>query len=406
MRWSVLGVGLMAIVSIGRAQPDNTDCVMDPSHSRCSDYALPTHKATAQLQDICTQDPGLVGCSLSRYCIKPSQAQNTSKLCSPFSLLATVCAVDSPRMRGCSTYVAMCRHSSIVRQCANERGANLPRTTDLRATVKNLCALHQVEGCQGCMENESKCDALNVYSNYCRNQVDDAACSDLSQFCNATLNVPNGLCPNPPPPPPPPQLPPNATLPIWRPYLHISPPDYLLFNFVILRNTLHLLLAATAAFSLAFLHTTSSALILFCETKWANATTTTTQNLPSALGGSSATGQPLVAEPEDSGNRVFGRRGTTTVSIDSDIDGERGPLLGSPSSTPLSTIKAFGLNLSIRTLRTLLDLLAKTLFVLSLLLCMSFNVVIIGGVLLGWALGTFAMGGWQAPAAIGRITSA
>ncbi|KND01997.1 uncharacterized protein SPPG_02503 [Spizellomyces punctatus DAOM BR117] len=377
--------------------------MMDPTRFECVNFNLPSDKANAMLAEACKEDPRLIGCTLQRYC-RTAAAFLGTNTCSPFSLLATVCASDAPSLNGCRTYAALCRHGSLVRQCANEAPLQyLPSTSELERMVPDLCAEKWVDGCELCEASEASfkrvkrvCEPLAVYSQFCRQVPESPSCSSMLQLCNST-SVPSNLCPPPPTPPPPPPPPPNNTLPFptWRPYLHFSGPEYIILPFFVARSTLQLALAVIAAFLIATTHELVNVLRIYCEQKWVAV-------IERSNGVAQITASPIAAnnDPSDAEtsptSRVFGRRSTTTGPID-DLD-ERGPLLGVPATSArsgtLHKVKAVGLDLSIRAARMILRLLSGILFVMVVLLCVTFNVPIIAGVLAGWGSGALFLGNY------------
>ncbi|KAI9208608.1 Ctr copper transporter family-domain-containing protein [Polychytrium aggregatum] len=244
----LLGAAMLLAAAV--AQPDSPDCIADPLRVECADFILPDFKIHPMLTDACTTSPALAGCTLKRTCELNSTLQN-EPFCSPFSLLSSICARDSPRLRGCRTYVQVCRPLSMVRQCENESGlATLPLTEPVKQHVSTICSEHSNRvnpplACLTCLPSPDieTCEPLAVYSVLCsKAEPDQAECQDFFKMCKATPEL--GLCPREKPPP----------RPSFKPYLHFDTMDYVVFDWVVPGTEYGLSVTCLTVFALAFLY--------------------------------------------------------------------------------------------------------------------------------------------------------
>jgi hypothetical protein len=72
-------------------------CVQDPSQAQCVNYELPGSVVNADVSDLCSQMPFMIGCSVDKLCEDSSIASDI--YCARFSILKDLC-LDMPKMSG------------------------------------------------------------------------------------------------------------------------------------------------------------------------------------------------------------------------------------------------------------------------------------------------------------------
>lgn len=92
---SVLFSTLIFTICVECGTVDN--CVTDPTTSNCVDYELPGSIVTADVEDLCTQMPFMIGCSVDKMC--EDSSLTSSVYCAKFSILKDLC-LDMPKMSG------------------------------------------------------------------------------------------------------------------------------------------------------------------------------------------------------------------------------------------------------------------------------------------------------------------
>ncbi|KAF9425193.1 hypothetical protein BGZ94_007763 [Podila epigama] len=108
---SVAFLALMASLAVSGVVAQTTaNCLATPSDASCASFVLPDETVKADIEGLCTQMPFMPGCSIYKSC---QAASKTDQWCTPFSVLADICAVDMPNMRDCKNYAMPDMH-----QCA------------------------------------------------------------------------------------------------------------------------------------------------------------------------------------------------------------------------------------------------------------------------------------------------
>ena len=136
--WSVL-----AVFAARRAV---ADCIADPSQPSCADYIY--REARRDVDSLCAEMPGMVGCELKKAC-----GADTHGFCDRFSLLADICAEDKDAMgamKGCSNYDALCALGSKVLQCKHHGPIpNFVTSRQARDTTVEMCSsMPAMQGCK------------------------------------------------------------------------------------------------------------------------------------------------------------------------------------------------------------------------------------------------------------------
>ncbi|KAG0202030.1 hypothetical protein BGX28_005313 [Mortierella sp. GBA30] len=190
----------MALLSHATAQ--SVDCLTTPSDPSCLSFELPPATVKADLDGLCTQMPYMPGCSLYKSC---EAASKTDQWCTPFSLLADVCAVDMPMMRDCKNYVALC--GTAANQTTTSRPAickkapmisSFPTTKNASALVLDICGEMTMAGCERCPKPApgayaADCDTLGTYAILCKAMPDMRQCATWKSMCSASSDTASTL---------------------------------------------------------------------------------------------------------------------------------------------------------------------------------------------------------------------
>lgn len=97
----------------------------------CAGYVYPEANITADIANLCSAMPDMIGCTLADSCkVRVQGCQNklpctkllqarddTTGYCNKLSLLGNIC-VDMPGMGGCRRYNALCKNTTKVEQCS------------------------------------------------------------------------------------------------------------------------------------------------------------------------------------------------------------------------------------------------------------------------------------------------
>ncbi|KAI9204065.1 Ctr copper transporter family-domain-containing protein [Polychytrium aggregatum] len=187
---------------------------------------------TAALQDLCTQMPGMPGCSLRSTC-QSASATIPSPYCTPQSLLTDICVVDGMSgMTSCSGYSSIC--PSQTGNCAQLPG--IPTSKTLATQIQSICTQMTMDGCEKCpkLQNPATkpvyddCDMLSVYSMLCQAMPNMAQCSTYAAYCadSSPLSA-SPYCPASP----------QTSAPVMKMYFHTGLLDYVLFESWVPRTT-------------------------------------------------------------------------------------------------------------------------------------------------------------------------
>ena len=136
------------------------DCIESPENPTCRDFKLSRKEVDNSLLKLCESMPGMPGCYLKSNC-DPS-----IPYCSPFSLLASVCKYDMPKMHECRTYTKLCSTSSVIRQCTTDIPLpSLPTSAKTKSLIDSICNEMDMAGCEKC--KDKPCELLREYVNLC-----------------------------------------------------------------------------------------------------------------------------------------------------------------------------------------------------------------------------------------------
>jgi len=189
----VLGaLSLQAMVSAQTA----IDCLKTPSDPSCASFELPAATTQADLENLCSQMPYMPGCSLLNSC---QSSHKTDQWCTPFSVLADICALDMPNMGGCKNYVALCgaaSNSTAAKPAICTQAPmipSFPTTKNASALVIDICTEMDMAGCERCPKPApgayaADCDTLGTYAILCKAMPEMSQCSTWKSMCTASAS--------------------------------------------------------------------------------------------------------------------------------------------------------------------------------------------------------------------------
>lgn len=95
-----------------------------------------------------------------------------------------------PGMSPCKNYNALCKSTSIVKQCKEQTAIpKMLMTVATRDTVLAACADHTMPSCNQCKSGLNQCpDPLTTMANLCHEHPSMQQCSTFYSFCAATNN--------------------------------------------------------------------------------------------------------------------------------------------------------------------------------------------------------------------------
>ncbi|RKO91583.1 Ctr copper transporter family-domain-containing protein [Blyttiomyces helicus] len=250
-------------------------CPTNPSDPACSTYTLPDTNASASLTNLCSQMPYMVGCSLASLC-KQSPTSAPAAACTPFSLLADVCAADMPGMSACSNYGKMCGNSSVAlpatapAQCRSSPAlASLPSTMTATAQISSICNEMPMTGCDACQIRQgasfpsNNCDVLGTYALLCQAMPGMSQCGQWAAMCAS--NPALSYCATGDS---------SSAPPLMRMFFHTGLADYVLFESWVPRTNGQFTGAFIAIFLAAFLYEGYLAYNALLEASWAKSVRT------------------------------------------------------------------------------------------------------------------------------------
>ncbi|KAG0365423.1 Ctr copper transporter family-domain-containing protein [Gamsiella multidivaricata] len=239
---------LLLLLALARTQvqAQGVDCLTTPSDPSCVSFELPAATIQTDLDSLCTQMPYMPGCSLYKSC---QAASKTDQWCTPFSVLADICAVDMPNMGNCKNYVALCgtaanQTSSASRPAVCSKApmiSSFPTTKNASALVIDICTEMDMAGCERCPKPApgayaADCDTLGTYAILCKAMPDMNQCATWKSMCSASSDTASSLsfqsseyCAAG-------VGSPDMNPPAMRMYFHLGFSDYVLFEKWVPRN--------------------------------------------------------------------------------------------------------------------------------------------------------------------------
>ncbi|KAG0332449.1 hypothetical protein BG004_001267, partial [Podila humilis] len=190
MRSFVFVALIASLATSGALAQAAVDCLVTPSDPSCASYVLPEATTKADLEGLCSQMPYMPGCSLYKSC---QAASKTDEWCTPFSLLADVCAIDMPMMRDCKNYVSLCNGNSTKPEICSKAPmiASFPTTKNASALVIDICTEMDMAGCERCPKPKpgayaADCDTIGTYAILCKAMPDMRQCATWKSMCSAS----------------------------------------------------------------------------------------------------------------------------------------------------------------------------------------------------------------------------
>ncbi|TPX48790.1 hypothetical protein SeLEV6574_g01838 [Synchytrium endobioticum] len=201
--------------------------------------------ATASLQSLCHDMPGMPGCYLKKLCDENPSALS-EPYCHPISLVGAVCLLDMPRMKGCAAYNAECANNATC-QSLYPAPASLPTSATLAQNIYSICNEMSMDGCDRCRltptSRYSECDMLEVYSNLCAAMPGMSQCPPWSTFCSSSPGMGSRLCND--------GSDPSTQIPSMIMYFHTGLVEFILFKSWIPRTYWQYWLSMLALFLLS-----------------------------------------------------------------------------------------------------------------------------------------------------------
>ena len=212
----------------------------------CSAYTLSTQNITTNIQDLCSQMPGMPGCAIQ------------SKVnVDPFSIYATICT-DMPSMRGCTAYRQQCANTS-NEQCSRQKPLKIPTSAIATRQIYSICNEMTMDGCSVCKitsatSSYSECDLLGTFSKLCVAMPEMSQCGSWKEMCAAQGDL--EYCAS------------GTTGPVMKMFFHTDMATQILFQQWIPRTTAQYVLSWFACMILAVMYEALQVFITFMELKW------------------------------------------------------------------------------------------------------------------------------------------
>ncbi|KAJ3125158.1 hypothetical protein HK101_005975, partial [Irineochytrium annulatum] len=373
-------------------------CYEDPTQINCIDFEMPSQNATDSVHNLCgAMDwmPGMVlvpcmlydyksislistdaGCTIQRLCEADNGRLAPEPFCHPVSVLSSICQRDMPRMRGCSTYNAICASpSTAVAQCRDRAPVPLlPTTREALDLVHSICSDMDHAGCDKCdssVPGRKPCDSLTIYSDLCTTMPNMHQCRRHAALCVATPDFP--LCYNSAV---------HRSPPAMKMFFHTGYADYMLLEGLVPQGPVSYAVACVAIFALAVAYEAFLWLQRRVELQWrvgvaGLAAGAAGQRLRGARrrAGSAGESTPLLREAAAAGAAAAGGPWKVGVWFGGDGDGERMKVEWTPAR--------------VRVARCAFRLVGVTSAYALMLLVMNFNVGVFVAVVVGLATGNF-----------------
>ena len=191
-------------------------CIETPDDENCRDFQLPPTIIDESIMKLCKSMPNMPGCYLNDNC------NPTLPNCSKFSILASICKYDMPKMHECNTYTKMCSSDSIIRQCQQLPPIGLPTSKQTKSLINSICSEMDMSDCD-CKEN---CN-FSTYLHLCQQMPNMNQCFEMNQLCK--FDFP--FCSK------------TSSVPSMKMYFHFGISDYLLFESIVPSTYFQYLLA-------------------------------------------------------------------------------------------------------------------------------------------------------------------
>lgn len=336
-------------------QSGNAECIDDPTDASCAGYEYPLDSVQEDLLTLCvtegTSMPWMTGCSIRNAC---RDMDSSTGLCTPFTLLATLCA-DMPGMSGCRSYNSLCGADSVVQQCTRDASIPwAPTTMHTQREIVDACSSHTMSACYQCPAVGASCaTTLKTMSELCFMMPSMQFCDAHRRFCTATNGEFRRFCD------------PSGGdfLPPMRMYFHFGQRDIILFKDWIPENTAGYVASFFAVVALGIFLQSIKAIRLALENHWY-------KELMVASKGNCTT---CVEDKQE---------------CDKDCEQECGPKCGAEPSLADPMLPKLQRNV----IRAILTGVSVGLEFLLMLIAMTFNVGLFFAVITGVALGTLFFG--------------
>ncbi|KAL3901004.1 MAG: hypothetical protein SGCHY_000945 [Lobulomycetales sp.] len=222
--------------------PVSKDCVFDPSQTDCHTFKLSDAKILSALNENCRQYPESLACSLFQY----SNGRRDVPEFPLFQHLVNTCEDPLHADISCKTYIVLCRPTSVISECGIS--PNLPssnefvqlcerfpsecRNCDWQPKVRNPTrsfalydTVREEEDDHGTGDGDDRreepCNSALVSARICAKHIHEniPQCAAWTTLCQSINYTDLNLCPDLGPP-----------MPVYKPYLHLSGPEFIVFQ--------------------------------------------------------------------------------------------------------------------------------------------------------------------------------
>ena len=199
-------------------------------------FILGIRSQSTELGTLCSQMPGMPGCTLLNKCLSDAGSLPSS-YCSNSSLLADICMYDMPKMTSCLNFT--CNDCNPL--------PNLPTSKTATRAIFSICSEMNMDGCNNCRisgntSTYASCDLLGTFGQLCRAMPEMSQCDAWNQMCSASPGI--KLCDS------------NTkdSAPVMKMYFHTGIKDYILFENAVPGNNGTYALALILVFLFAMLY--------------------------------------------------------------------------------------------------------------------------------------------------------
>ncbi|KAG0053597.1 hypothetical protein BGZ83_000807 [Gryganskiella cystojenkinii] len=360
-------LGALSLQHLSVASAQAVDCIKNPSDPSCASFELPATTVQTDLEKLCTEMPFMPGCSLLKSC---QSAHKTDQWCNPFSVLADICAVDMPTMKGCYNYNSLCNGNSTKPAICSKAPMipSFPTTKNASVLVIDICTEMDMAGCERCPKPApgayaASCDTLGTYAILCKAMPEMSQCGtwksmcapssssmsfEQSEYCAAGVGSP------------------EMNPPKMRMYFHTGFEDYVLFETWVPRSRGQYIGTWFALFFLTLFYQTIATYRTSLDIQWAEEMATELEE-----DSKRDSSEPLTVVSRDS-NKTLTRRSSSIVM--NWVNVWRQPLTGREVRQ--------------NAIRSVLMFFETTLGYALMLVTMTFNVALFFAVILGLVVGS------------------
>ncbi|KAJ3052027.1 hypothetical protein HK097_006976 [Rhizophlyctis rosea] len=334
---------------------------------------LPNANITASLDSLCSQMPGMPGCTLRTTC-SSSPSSIPQEYCTSFSLLADICAADMPNMSDCLSYQSVCKNSTTSSQCTGPSLSpipSLPSTAQTTRQISSICTEMDMDGCDRCTirpnATYAECDLLGTYSHLCKAMPGMRQCAEWKQLCSITPSL--SFCSIN-----------SASDPVeMRMYFHTGIRDYILFFSWVPQNTAQYIGAVIGSILLGIVYEAFQVANLTLQRRREKVLITSDP----------ATG--ISQTISVSSTSAVGKRSSRS-SLPTTSSSSENLTPSQPTITPVNPAKSNSYHLISALIRGLSRIISATLAYLMMLVVMTYNVGLCIAIVVGLGIGSAVCG--------------